>query len=74
VIAGTEAIPITEPVARLHAELGAQLADSGTPIGLHDLWIGATALVYGFGVATQNKSDFSRIPGLRILSPANSTS
>ena len=50
-------------------QLGAHLADSGDLISLHDLWIAATALFYGFGVATLNTRDFSRVPGLRVLSP-----
>jgi tRNA(fMet)-specific endonuclease VapC len=68
-IGGAEAIPITAPVARVHAEIGARLAGSGKAIGLHDLWIAATALTYGFGVATGNANDFGRIAGLRVLSP-----
>ncbi len=69
ILASAEALPITTPVARVHAELGAHLADSGDLISLHDLWIAATALFYGFGVATLNTRDFSRVPGLRVLSP-----
>ena len=64
-----EAIPITTPVARVHAEIGARLADSGKAMGLHDLWIAATALTYGFGVATRHATDFGRVAGLRVLSP-----
>jgi predicted nucleic acid-binding protein len=52
----------------VHAEIGAGLADSSEPIGLHDLWIAATALAYGFGVATRNSADFGRVQGLRVLS------
>ena len=37
-LAGMQAIPITEPVARVHAELWAQLTERGRPIGAHDLW------------------------------------
>jgi len=32
-----EAIPITEPVARVHAEIWSDLAERGEPIGAHDL-------------------------------------
>jgi len=49
-----EAIPITEPVARLHANIWSDLAERGQPIGAHDLWIAATALAHGLGVATRN--------------------
>ena len=67
VLAGLQAIPITEPVARVHAEIWAQLAERGELIGAHDLWIAATALAHDLGVATRNTSDFERVPGLRVL-------
>ena len=69
-LAGIEAIPITEPVARVHAEIWAQLASRGETIGAHDLWIAATALTHGLGVATTNQRDFGRVPGLRVLAAA----
>lgn len=61
------AVPITEPIARTHAELSAQLADVGTPVGAHDLWIAATAVAGGYGVLTSDSVGFSRIPGLRVV-------
>ncbi len=70
IIKGFEPIPITEAVARVHAEIWAGLSRSGVTIGAHDLWIGATALAYGLGVATRNTGDFRRIPGLRVLAPS----
>ena len=66
-LAGIQAIPITGAVARVHAELWAQLSDRGEPIGAHDLWIAATAVAHGLGVATGNASDFGRVPGLRVV-------
>ena len=69
-LAGMQAIPITEPVARVHAELWAQLTDRGQPIGAHDLWIAATAVAHGLGVATGNAADFRRVPGLRVIAVA----
>jgi len=66
-LAGLEAIPITESVARVHAEVWARLADRGAVIGAHDLWIAATALAHGFGVVTGNAPDFERVPGLRVI-------
>lgn len=71
ILAGLPAVPVTEPVARVHAEIWAQLAERGEIIGAHDLWIAATAIAHGFGVATRNTSHFARIPGLRTVSPAN---
>ena len=67
ILAGMEAIPITEPVARVHADIWAALADRGQPIGAHDLWIAATAVAHGLGVATRNATHFRRIEGLRVV-------
>jgi predicted nucleic acid-binding protein len=69
-LAGFEPLPITEAVARVHAEVWADLERRGDSVGAHDLWIAATALTHGFGVATGNRRDFGRIPGLRVVSPA----
>jgi len=66
-LAGLEPVPITEPVARVHAEVWAGLERRGNVPGAHDLWIAATALAHGFGVVTRNRADFERVPGLRVL-------
>lgn len=65
-LAGLEAIPITEPVARIHAEIWADLAQRGEVIGAHDLWIAATAIAHGLTLATGNTREFERIQGLRM--------
>ena len=67
ILGGLQAIPITEPLARVHADIWADLAERGEPIGAHDLWIAATALAHGLGVATGNASHFVRVAGLRVL-------
>ena len=64
-----DAVTIGEAVARIHAEISAELAEAGTPVAAHDLWIAATALTYRFGVATLDARDFERVPGLRVLAP-----
>lgn len=69
-LAGMQAIEITEPIARVHAEIWAQLAAKGQLIGAHDLWIAATALTHGMGIATGNEGEFQRVPGLRVLPAA----
>jgi tRNA(fMet)-specific endonuclease VapC len=69
-LARLEAVPITGPVARVHAEIWAQIAGRGEAVASHDLWIAATALAHGFGVATRNERDFGRVPGLRVLALA----
>jgi predicted nucleic acid-binding protein len=43
VLAGFEPIPITERVARVHADAWARVARRGEVIGAHDVWIAATA-------------------------------
>lgn len=67
-ILGTlEPIPITTAVARVHAEIWAELAARGSVIGAHDLWIAATAVAHGIGLATRNAEEFARVAGLRVL-------
>jgi tRNA(fMet)-specific endonuclease VapC len=39
----------------------------GQVIGAHDLWIAATALAHGLGIATGNTEEFERVPGLRVI-------
>ena len=70
-LAGMRAIEITEQIARVHADVWAQLAAKGQLIGAHDLWIAATALAHGMGVATGNASEFQRVPGLPVITAPN---
>jgi tRNA(fMet)-specific endonuclease VapC len=65
--AEVEPIPITTEVARVHARAWARLEAVGEIIGMHDLWIAATALTHGLTVATTNTRDFERVPGLSVL-------
>lgn len=67
-IAMIPVVPFGLPEARRHAELWAELARTGGRIGPHDLLIGATALARGHAVATLNQREFSRIPGIRLVS------
>lgn len=67
-LAGIQAIEITETIARVHADVWAELAATGQLIGAHDLWIAATALAHGMAVATGNGDEFQRVPGLRVIS------
>jgi predicted nucleic acid-binding protein len=62
-----DSLPITDEVARVHAEVGADLAAAGTPVSTNDLWIAATALVHDLAIATRDRRSFERIPGVRVL-------
>ncbi len=66
-----EALAITDPVARVHAEIWADLGARGEPVGSHDLWIAATAIAHGLQLATRNTKHFARIPGLQLLPTAH---
>ena len=65
-----EAIPVLDfgiEAARVHARITAWLAARGELIGPHDLIIAATALSYGYPVATANSREFQRVPGLDVI-------
>ncbi len=66
-----QAIPVidfTRDVARIHAEIYSYLAKKGRLIGAHDLIIAATALTHGYALLTANQKEFSRVPGLKVIS------
>lgn len=67
VLAGFFVLDFTAEIARLHAQLLADLIERGQKIGAHDLIIAATALRYGFPVLTSNTREFERISGLDVL-------
>jgi tRNA(fMet)-specific endonuclease VapC len=67
ILAAFDPVPITEPIARVHSLIWADLASRGQIIGAHDLWIAATAIGHGFGLATLNRTEFERVPGLRLM-------
>lgn len=53
--------------AHLHAaQIRADLANAGTPIGPYDLLIAAIALANDLILVTHNTREFSRVAGLRI--------
>lgn len=57
-------------VARIHAQLLADLAATGHRIGANDLLIAATAVAHGYDVLTDNLREFARVPGLVVHRPA----
>ncbi len=52
--------------ARQHSEIWPRLSGHGTMIGAHDLLIAATSIAGGHELATFNRREFSRVPGLRL--------
>jgi predicted nucleic acid-binding protein len=59
--------PFTVEAARMAGRIEAELAPQGLAIAFEDLVIGATALKFGFDVATLNVRHFRHIPGLKIV-------
>lgn len=61
-------LPFGEAEAVRAGDLLAVLQSSGTPIGIEDVLIGATALQENLTVVTRNTRHFRRIPGLAVES------
>ena len=69
-IAGIERYPIlpfTAVEADTHAQIWADLEQTGNRIGAHDLLIAAVALHHGHRLATLNAGEFQRIAGLTVI-------
>jgi predicted nucleic acid-binding protein len=60
--------PLTEATAEIIARIGGEQAAKGINLPLGDLMIGACALELGYTIGTGNARDFSRIPGLQLIS------
>jgi len=60
-------VPFGLPEARRHAALWAELAQRGDPIGPYDMLVAATALASDFSLATLNRREFERVPGLTLV-------
>jgi predicted nucleic acid-binding protein len=67
VISGVGVLDFTIGVARRHAEIYAELAKKGQPIGADDLIIAATARYHELSILTDNVDEFSRVPGLHVI-------
>ena len=57
---------VCEKIARLSGIIRARLRKAGTPIGMYDILIGATALHNGLCLITSNVDEFRRIDDLRM--------
>ncbi|HQS83435.1 MAG: hypothetical protein B7Y25_00740 [Alphaproteobacteria bacterium 16-39-46] len=67
IINNIPSLSFQEEEARLYSNLIYLLWQKGITIGVHDIMIGATALVHGYSILTSNSADFSRIPGLSVI-------
>jgi tRNA(fMet)-specific endonuclease VapC len=59
---------VDDSVALVYRTLFRTLQSAGQLIGANDIWIAATAIHYKLPLVTSNKTDFSRIPTLQIIS------
>lgn len=56
-----------DDAAQIHAaQIRADLADAGTPIGPYDVLIAAIALAHNLVLVTHNTGEFSRVAGLKL--------
>lgn len=63
-----DVVAVSLQVAERAGVILADLERKGTPIGVEDVLIGATALDSGHTLVTRNVKHFTRIPGLRVES------
>jgi tRNA(fMet)-specific endonuclease VapC len=61
-------LPWSREISWQYGEIYRTLAANGQLIGTNDMWIAATALVHGMGIVTNNVAEFSRVPGLPVVS------
>lgn len=59
---------LTEATAEIVARIGGDQASRGLNLAFADLLIGACALELGYAIGTSNARDFTRIPGLQLVS------
>jgi len=67
IIAGMRVLDFTTEIARVHAEIYADLARRGQLVGAHDLIIAATARFHQASLLTDNVDEFSRVGGLHVI-------
>jgi predicted nucleic acid-binding protein len=55
-------------VARMHAQIQAQLAEDRERVPLHDSWLAATCLAHGLILITRDARELGKVRGLEIES------
>ena len=66
-LAPMSTVPFDGKYGQLAGEINATLLNDGTPVGVMDVFIAATALNMDVPVVTSNLRDFSRIKGLEVI-------
>ncbi|HLI14166.1 MAG TPA: type II toxin-antitoxin system VapC family toxin [Alphaproteobacteria bacterium] len=61
-----DVLPFSAKAAVHYGQIRAELERLGTPVGPHDMLIGAHARAEGLTVVTNNAREFQRLPGLRV--------
>jgi tRNA(fMet)-specific endonuclease VapC len=64
-----EVVPFDDVAARRAARLHAELIGRNEDIGIKDVLIAAICLERSLPVLTLNERHFSRVPGLKVLTP-----
>ena len=59
-------LDMPQAVAKTYAQIRADLANKGTPIGNNDLWIAAHARSIDAVLVSNNIKEFARVDGLRL--------
>ena len=61
---------VNEPLCQQWASITAEASSKGTPIGVDDAWIAATALLYNYPLITHNRKHLETVSGLKVVSEA----
>ena len=68
ILGAIEILPFDVPADAAYADLRIALEQGGTPIGPNDMLIAAHALAHDCVLVTANVREFSRVPGLSVVS------
>lgn len=60
-----DVLSFSPKAARHYGQMRAELERAGTPVGPHDMLIGAHARAEGLIIVTNNIREFARMPGVR---------
>lgn len=66
-VAAIQTVEFDRNCARIAGNINAGLLNNGTPVGIMDVFIAATALIMDVPVVTNNTRDFSKIQGLEVI-------